>query len=79
MSVYNFYQEGVCKKFCVQMIFYRLPRSNEQSGHSLRRLPHKSLHVVGESELAKVLANLATVFYTDKQMANVRRKTACLS
>ena len=32
-----------------------------------RRPPHNILYAVGESKLAKVLANFATVFYTDKQ------------
>ena len=46
---------------------------------SVRRPPHLTLHAVGGFKLAKVLAILITVFYTDKQMAKVRRKTACLS
>jgi hypothetical protein len=44
-----------------------------------QRPPHLTLHAVGGFKLAKVLAILITVFYTDKQMAKVRRKTACLS
>jgi hypothetical protein len=44
-----------------------------------KRPPHLTLHAVGGFKLAKVLAILITVFYTDKQMAKVRRKTECLS
>jgi hypothetical protein len=46
---------------------------------SMMRPPHLTLHAVGGFKLAKVLAILITVFYTDKQMAKVRRKTECLS
>jgi hypothetical protein len=32
-----------------------------------QRLPHLTLYAVGVFKLAKVLANLTTVYYTDKQ------------
>ena len=44
-----------------------------------KRLPHLTLYAVEAFKLANGLAILTTVFYTDKQIAKVRRKTACLS